>query len=480
VRRSLHLAVATGIAVAAALAVASPVSAHPLGNFTINHFSDIEVSGPHLRIRYVLDYAEIPAFQEKQKISADPLYLEGRVAELGRGLALSMDGAPVPLRVSGHSERFLPGQGGLETLRIELVAEAADPSPAVHDLQYRDRNHPDHLGWKEVVARATGGARIYSATVPSRSASQGLTSYPQDLLQKPLQVASAELRFAPGAGAGDSTPVVGGATHGLRAAQDRFSELVSVRELTGPFLLVALLAAIVLGALHALEPGHGKALLAGYLVGTRGTPRHAVALGTVITATHTAGVFALGLVTLLAESLVSPERLYPWLTLASGLVIVAIGGWLLWKRLRVAAGGGRSRERHGAEGHEHGHPHHHDHPHPELSGGLRAGSLVALGVSAGLVPCPSALVVLLAAISLHRVLFGVALIVAFSLGLALALTGLGIAFAVGGRRLARFPRLAHLVTAPRLSAALPAMSALIVTFVGVALTLQAIPGLRPG
>jgi nickel/cobalt transporter (NicO) family protein len=186
-------------------------------------------------------------------------------------------------------------------------------------------------------------------------------------------------------------------------------------------------------------------------VGTRGTARHAVALGATVTVTHTIGVFALGLVTLGLSQYVLPEDLYPWLTLASGLLVVAVGGGVLRSRLRRA------------RAHDHHHHHHHG---PE---DLSWRGLIGMGAAAGLIPCPSALVVLLAALSQHEVALGLLLIVAFSLGLAATLTGLGLAVVHASRAL---PRLRF---GGRVASALPALSALVIVVVGCVLTAQAVP-----
>jgi len=210
--------------------------------------------------------------------------------------------------------------------------------------------------------------------------------------------------------------------------------------------MLLLLAAFGWGALHALSPGHGKAMVAAYLIGTRGRARHAVALGATVTVTHTIGVFALGLVTLALSQYVLPEDLYPWLNLASGLLVVAIGAAVLRSRLR-------RRE-------EHHHHHHHHH--------VTKRSLLGMGAAAGLIPCPSALVVLLAAVSQHEIALGMLLIVAFSLGLAGTLTALGLTVVYAQRHLPRFKL-------PRLTAALPAASALLIVGVGCVLTVNAAP-----
>jgi ABC-type nickel/cobalt efflux system permease component RcnA len=247
-------------------------------------------------------------------------------------------------------------------------------------------------------------------------------------------------------------PTLGAAT-GQEARGGAFESLVARDDLGLGVVLVSLAIAMFWGAAHALTPGHGKAIVAGYLVGSRGTPRHAFALGAIVTATHTIGVFALGLVTLLLSQFIVPEELYPWLTVASGLLVVGVGGAVLLRRL------GRSAA---------AHHHHHDGGSDHGHGYSRAG-LLGVGVSAGLLPCPSALVVLLSAIALHRIGLGLALIFAFSLGLAATVTAIGLV-AVFARRL--FGRVS--LNGP-LVRALPAVSALVIIGVGVGLTVNALP-----
>ena len=203
--------------------------------------------------------------------------------------------------------------------------------------------------------------------------------------------------------------------------------------------------------MHALSPGHGKAMVAAYLVGTRGTARHAVALGLTVTVTHTIGVFALGVVTLGLSAWIVPEDLYPWLNLAAGVLVAGVGASVLRTRLRARRA----------------HHHHHHHP-PER---ITWRGLAAMGAAAGLVPCPSALVVLLAAIAQHQVALGLLLIVAFSAGLAATLTALGLAVVASGRALGRLG--GH----GRITSALPTLSALAIVAVGCALTLRALSGI---
>jgi nickel/cobalt transporter (NicO) family protein len=239
-------------------------------------------------------------------------------------------------------------------------------------------------------------------------------------------------------------------------AGGRFESLIS-HDLSFGFVLVSLALALFWGAAHALGPGHGKAIVAGYLIGTRGRPRDAVALGGIVTVTHTAGVFALGLVTLALSEFFVPEQLYPWLNLISAVLVLGVGVAILSGRLRL-------RQEHSHHDHDHDHRHHPHHDH----GNHRQG-LLGIGISAGIVPCPTALVVLLAAISLHRIGYGLVLIVAFSLGLAATVTGIGLV-AVTAKR--AFGRLSF---EGRLVRALPAASAFVVIALGLAMTVRALP-----
>lgn len=217
----------------------------------------------------------------------------------------------------------------------------------------------------------------------------------------------------------------------------------------------ALVTAFLLGAAHALTPGHGKTIVAAYLVGSRGRVWDAVLLGAVVTLTHTASVFVLGLGTLYASQSVSLDRIYPVLAMLSGALVAAVGVWLLIVRIRAA--------RHGA--HPHPHPHSHDgHDHGEPS---TRGSLLSLGISGGLVPCPEALVVLMISVSLRRLGLGLALLVAFSLGLAAVLISIGVAMVMAA------PAVRRLSGENRFTRALPVASAAVVTFLGVVLVAEA-------
>ena len=426
-----------------ALALPAGAAAHPLGNFTVNRHSELELSGGRVYLHYTLDLAEIPTFQIGARVRRAAF-----AREAARSLELRLDGRRVPLRVLERRVATRPGAGGLKTLRLDVVYAAAGTGSR---LSFRDRNFDERIGWREVVVRAENGAELHSSSVPSASESDGLRAYPSDLLRAPLDVTAATATFTLGDGPG-SPPALDEAA----AAEHRgggFEALVTRGDLSLGVILLSLAIAAFWGAAHALTPGHGKAIVAGYLVGTKGRPLDAVLLGGIVTVTHTIGVFALGLVTLLLSSFVVPETLYPWLTLVSGLLVVAVGASVLWSRARRA--------------HHHGHDLHHDHHHGHDHVDRRG--LLGVGVAAGLLPCPSALVVLLSAIALHRVGFGLALIVAFSVGLAATITSIGLVAVLAKRAFSRISLDGPLV---RL---LPAASALVILVVGVGITLNALP-----
>jgi nickel/cobalt transporter (NicO) family protein len=425
------------LAVAAALLAPAAASAHPLGNFTINRFSRVEVSGHRLYVRYVLDMAEIPTFQ------AGHIDARAYARRIAQNAQLVVDGRAARLVPVGIALAHPPGAAGLRTTRLEVIL-AGPTLQGQASIVYQDNNYKDRIGWKEIVV---------GPTTPSTS--DELRAYPRNLLQSPLDITSVRTQLAP-TGGPDVPPAL--STGKTLQAPDRvadagFSSLIGRHHLSALVILASLAAAFFWGMAHALSPGHGKTIVAAYLVGRRGTPWHAAVLGVIVTATHTIGVFALGLVTLALSAFIVPEQLYPWLNLVSGVLVVAIGATVF-----------RSRLRHRGHTHDHDH-HHHHHEHEAPS----RRSLVAVGITGGLLPCPSALVVLLAAISLHRVAFGMLLIVAFSAGLALSITGIGLV-AVFAKQI--FKRASF---EGRLVRLLPAASALVILAAGLAMTVRALP-----
>jgi ABC-type nickel/cobalt efflux system permease component RcnA len=304
-----------------------------------------------------------------------------------------------------------------------------------------DRNYADRIGWKEIVFGAE-----------TKSLSDELRAYPKDMLQSPLSQVHESATLQSTASAPPALVTGRALAAPDRIADSGFASLVGRRHLSLAVLLGSLALAVFWGAAHALSPGHGKTIVTAYLVGSRGTPWHAALLGLITTVTHTAGVFALGGVTLLLSNWIVPDQLYPWLDLSAGLLVVGVGAAVLVGRARHA------------RAHRHGHAHHHHH---HERGDLRG--LLAVGVSGGLLPCPSALVVLLAAISLHRVGFGLLLVLAFSIGLAAAITGVGLIAVLAKGAFARFDGRG------RVLAVLPAVSAGVIVLAGAAMVVRAVP-----
>jgi nickel/cobalt exporter len=450
-RRRLALLVALGVA-ALVLLVPSGAMAHPLGNFSINHLDRVRVSSDRVDVTYILDQAEIPTFQERGLSTSE--VLARKRAEVERRLVLTVDGRRVPLSVlPGAQISHPPGQGGLTLTRVVFALSAHVAHP--HSVSLHDGTFPGRVGWKAIVAQPGSGTSVHS-NVASGDPTNGLRSYPKDSLSSPLDERDASLSVRPGGGTlvAPKAPGAGAATTHNRSG-DGFAGVFANAAAGRGVLVFFLFAAFAWGALHALSPGHGKTMVAAYLVGTRGTARHAVALGATVTVTHTIGVFALGVVTLLLSQFILPEQLYPWLNLASGLMVVGIGAAVLRKRVN----GQRSTVN---EHHHHEHDHHH---HNELSWK----GLLAMGASAGLIPCPSALVVLLGAIAQHQVALGLVLITMFSLGLAMTLTVLGLAVVYAQKFTSR------LSFSGRLATVLPAVSALVIVGAGCVLTAHAVP-----
>ncbi|HEU5197938.1 MAG TPA: high-affinity nickel-transporter [Methylomirabilota bacterium] len=476
-----------------ALAVTG-ADAHPLGNFSISHYTALEIGAAEVTVRYVIDMAEIPTFQEIQDTglvaeaghaSVAP-WSAAKATALARGLRLSVGERPLTLGVVSHETIFPPGAGGLPTLKLGVVYRAPLPKDGdgTLELRYRDENFAERAGWKEIIARPAPGVTLLVSSAPATDRSRELSDYPTDLLNSPPQDVEARVSFTRAAGTVAAASAPPAPPMALRpnvqsSGSNAFADLVARSEPGLGLLALALATAAVLGAFHALEPGHGKTVVAAYLVGARGTAWHAVILGLVVTISHTAGVYLLGAVTFYASKHVVPEQLYPWLSLVSGLTIAVLGAVMFMRRF-----GGVQDHHHGPGGHHHhhglgSHTHSHDglpehshvpgevHDHGSQPVSLRA--LVALGVSGGIIPCPAALVVLLTALSMHRVGFGLVLIVAFSVGLAAVLVAIGVLMVYAGRLMTRFKE-----DGPLIRRWLPLTSSAVMTLLGFGIAIQAV------
>lgn len=497
-------AVALGLLVALSLPLAA--MAHPLGNFTINQYVAVHVSPDLVQVDYVVDRAEIPAsqvlggpdFVERENPSDAELqaFADTECESVIAGLRLELDGDPILLVTRLAVATAPEGAGGLATLRTQCLLQGDLSIDGAAVLSVSNENFADRIGWTEIVATAADveletGLDVVSIT-------NRLQSYPENRLESPPDIRTATIgvredpgarrgeRFVPGVGTGEPAQSTG----------DRFATLLDEADGGLGALTIALGVAFVLGAGHAAAPGHGKTVMAASLIGTRGRIRHATILGLSVALSHTAGVFILGVITFVASATFAPEAVFPYLAGLSGLIVTGIGFWLLaqWWRARakarsghhdhvhdhsheevhhhepvVAAVGGRVAQHDTSEPHSHGFG---THTHAVIGDREITWKLLAtLGLSGGLVPSVSAILLLLAAINIGRVGMGLVLILVFGLGMATTLVGVGIgAVFIGERGLARF---GNTGVVARLQRYLAPLAGLVVAVIGIALTIRA-------
>jgi nickel/cobalt transporter (NicO) family protein len=521
-RRAGVLVLAVG---ALLLAPTGPVAqAHPLGNFTVNHYDGLTLHPDRIDVLAILDTAEIPTVQERAGTDTDgdgavsaaegAAHAESVCAAMLGATSAAVDGTPVSFSVVSAAAEYPPGNQGLPTTRVTCRFTAPAALSGRATVKFGATFQADRIGWREITA-VGAGLRVEASDVPVQSASQELRAYPADLLASPLDQRSARVSVAPGSGSSGALvalPTTGVSwLDGALAAGERFlSGLATAGDLTPAVGALAVLMALVLGASHALLPGHGKTVMAAFLAGKQGTRRDALAVGAAVTVTHTAGVLVFGLLVSLLAAF-APVTAMRWLGVVSGLLVAAVGVTLLRAALRRrrapaeqvevlvrAAGHGHGHggddhghggddHRHGGDdhghgGHGHGHGGHdhghggHDHWHGHGHTWSRA-SLAGMGMAGGLVPSPTALLVLLGAVNLGRTWFGVALVLCYGVGMAGTLTAAGLLLVAARDRIAQMDRArAWRERGGRLAAALPVATATLVLVVGIGLALRGLTG----
>jgi ABC-type nickel/cobalt efflux system permease component RcnA len=546
-----------------------------LGNYTINQYAGLHVDKKQVKLHFVVVYGQLPALSalHKADTNADGVtsqaerdaYAKKLAPGFAHDLKLTVNGRRVPLKLRKWTSS-LPSEATGFSLRLEAHYTGALPAGVsasdVRHLKFDNTNYAGRVGWHEIVVKSGAGMRIFNTNAVSSSLTDGLSVNPEKLPPGgALDERSVHLAFtagavpagavllaprdtrgkrvAAGSGSGERSGIqaTGVASTWLNSQTKGLVDMISARHVGVGVMLLALLIALVLGALHAFSPGHGKTVVGAYLIGSRGTARHAIFLGLTVTITHTLGVFALGLATLLAAQYVMPQQLFPILSLVSGLLVVVIGLFMFIQRLRgkshghthghrhehghlhepalaggaALAGGGHSHS-HGFESvaartpahasHTHAHPHHHhdhdahghhEHVHEQVMAdgtlmhshggkmhthlppgangeGVSWKSLLGLGISGGLIPCPSAMVLLLATIALHKTAYGLVLVLAFSVGLAITLSAVGMAF-LYARRI-----FVHARVPGRLVQVMPVLSAAVITGIGAVICYGALAG----
>ncbi len=397
-------------------------------------------------------------------------------------LRVTLDGKPFPLNLQKVTfpAELNTIQSGADYPTLTLFAAWPKDLANRFELNFYNRlDDKNSVNWYGVSAR-----NLFGFELPRQKASR----LELDVVRDPAQLAPNDAvtlisswdSNTPVLQLGQAAPDPGQSSQGGKTstAQEVLIGLVKQQEISFSFYILALGISLVLGALHALTPGHGKTVVAAYLVGARGTTWHAIVLGSVVTLTHTGSVLLIGTVTLVASRYILPTSLLPILEVLSGLLIVGLGLYLLYQRWRDWRHSQMHAHGHSHE-HDHEHHHHHDHDHDhdhaagqghshEIPETLTWRSLIALGVSGGLVPCPDAIAILLVAIAIQRIFFGLALIVSFSLGLAAVLISIGLVM-VHSRKL--FDRLDAF---SRFAPAMPLVSAVVVLVLGIFLTYGAV------
>jgi nickel/cobalt transporter (NicO) family protein len=502
------------------LLVPAIVSAHPLGNYTINHYAEVRIEPDRILLHVVIDQAEVPAFQARQAFDLDA---DGSVSEeetdngrvescrtIAASIELTAAGAPLELTPLEAGLSFPPGVGGLSTMRASCAFRANLGSPITDEpieITYVDRSFAERLGWREIVARGSG-VTLTSVVGELRdvSVSDRLSSYPEDLIATPLAdrgltvgatiggpalapldvadahpvpgavVVPSPIAPSPSSGQAPATPVPGSVPGGVTGAD--LPSIFRQADLTPIVILLSLSTAAVLGAGHALSPGHGKTLMAAYLVGTRGTALHALGLGLSVSVSHTAGILVLAAVVVGLSDVVAPDLVVRWAPLVAAVSIVLIGGWMLGTEIRR-----RRTPEHTDSDHDHDHEHDHEHEHEHMHGGVPHShtnapgssinwrSLFLLGLAGGLIPSTSALLILLGSIAAGRPAFGFILVVAFGLGMAAVMGGVGLALITVRNRVERVELGVGLA---RVRETVPLLASVVVLSFGLYLTAQAL------
>ncbi|WP_405781015.1 nickel/cobalt transporter [Streptomyces sp. NBC_00859] len=550
------------------LGVTAPAAqAHPLGNFSVNHYTGFTLHPDHLDVLAVTDTAEIPTLQAAPRVDSNgdgtpspaerAAWASARCAEAAVGLQVTTP-RRLHWKVASATFEYRPGQARLRTSRLECRLKAPlDLTGNPVSLRVQTGADRTRVGWNEITAKGQG-VQLKHSSVAQSSSSDELRNYPRDLLQTPRGDFHAQITAVAGsgpsltAGAGSGAAQDRGLTGRVEALSRHLTSLAGAEHLTVPVGLLAVLLSVILGAGHAMLPGHGKTVMAAYLAGRRGSTRDAITVGATVTITHTAGVLVIGLCLTTFSSLAG-DTVLGWLGVISGALVALVGAGLLADAVRRArptvpsgpmvdapspAGPGpvlvgvhgqaeaaltaglphahghhhtdhhhgpapepdhtHVHEPHPAPAHSHPHRgnahsdrHSHDHAAPHRHGLLgrphthapvnadaqpfSLRGLIGLGIAGGLVPSPSALVVLLGAVALGRTAFGATLVLAYGLGMAATLTAVGLLLVKLGSRAGGLADRPLFALVRRLAPHMAILTALLVLIVGLGLMVRSLP-----
>jgi len=516
------------------LGQSAPVSqAHPAPSVIHDYLTVLGPGTAQVFLRLAVDPTLVPQVYRQIDTNGDGVTQPPeRQAWLDKYLAnmrFTVDDQPATMGLVGASSadqrNFVISMQHPVTVTMQLTftlpTDAPNATPADHHFVLSDNTN--YVGYDEYnLSWEDAPGAITTAHDPTQAANPAMFE----------AVFERDPTTAPAPAAAAAPPVTNAVPQESLGAQftDRLDEFFRDPHADMRFGLLLFVLAAGLGAAHALTPGHGKAVVAAYLVGSRGRVRDAIALGSIVTLTHTLSVVALGVVLLVISNFILPRWLLPGLEVASGLLIVVLGLYLLANRLRTYRRGtpaatahththadgavhshagtpdhdhphphdhthdhSQDHEHTHAHDHDHEHTHDHDHDHPHDHGpdhshdhgpgghshvpppGASARDLIALGVSGGLIPCPDALTILLLSVPIGQIGFGLLMVSSFSLGLAAVLIAIGVLM-VKARGLLERLMPGRGGENPAWVRVVPVVSAIIVVVLGVALMISAIAG----
>ena len=455
-------------------------SAHPVPRENHDRVIGVRLTGAGVVVDYRLDvddttavYLDLPELLSRAEIAEltseralYQAYMDRYAPILGANLIAAVDGGePLAFECVQQRQRFRDENGQkLDHLRFEFRFRAAWPAGLAgrHRLNFREGNYQLQEGLVALTLGTEPPVETLDKTEPDRSL--------HDKTTRQLRLGDDDRRRRVSATfvlPGGAAPAPGVAEEAATGEAAGHSSLLSLLLDPGRGLWVLLALAAGLGAVHALTPGHGKTLVAAYLVGERGTVGHALFLGLVTTVTHTGGVIVLAFALLMLYPRTGPNgipaQVQTTLGLVGGLLIAGMGFWLLLRRL-----GGQADHVHlGGQGHHHHHgpaDHFHDADgpaHPLPAPGAGVWGLVVLGISGGIIPCWDAIAMFGFAVTARRLWLALPLLLAFSAGLAGVLIATGILVVrFKGLAAARWEN-------ARLIRALPVVSAVLVTVLGL-------------
>ncbi len=443
-----------------------PAEAHPSGTYTVNTHATLGLFHSNVQLRYIVDYSEIPSLQWSIVNDTDGdgviseaevlFYVERAKFVVAANLLLTVDGRPLVLEPGAAVASFRIGDLGVETLRMELNYSAVAEAEGLAAFEFEDRNFENITGWRAIIVAPSAGTSTDVTPDWLLDPSAGLTIVPDQWLTFPPKQKWVGFGWDPATGVKSAATDVSVSPTRVITPQETGSRVANLirGDLALGSVMFALAFAFVLGLLDGLGPGHGKTVVGSYVAGRDARYADVLAIGVMAALTHAVVAIAVGLLAIELSSHFLPD-LVQWLGVGAGIVALTVGSWLLWRRLRamrVPLSVQGSGHRHATAGR----------------------SNVIIGLIGGVIPCPTAFILLLTAVSVGRVGYGIGLAAAFSAGTALALVVVGLGTVIARRTAERAS--GSVLGSGRVMRFLPVASAVVMIFAGGLITQQAISG----